>query len=162
MTGQATGASTRLTADINAAVTTIPVTSTAGFPEPGELIIEGERIVYSGTTATTFVGNVARPLIRGAGDTTATAHSSSEAVRTVESALINNAVDYNLAIISDATGLMAFIQVPIAIFDTIKTFVAAPWGFLGTDLAIITAVWGIMMLGMIMTIFVMLAGGRRV
>ena len=162
LTGQVSGASTRLTADIDDVVTTIPVTSTAGFPEPGELIIEGERIVYSGKTANTFVGNVARPLIRGAGDSTAATHTSGEAVRTVESALINNSVDYNLAIISDATGLMAFIQVPIAFFDTLKTFVAAPFGFLGTDLAIITAVWGIMMLGLIVTIFIQMAGGRRV
>ncbi len=162
LTGQVAGASTHLTADISATDTTISVASTAGFPEPGEFIIEGERIVYSGRTATSFVGNVARPLVRGAGDTTAATHSSGEAVRTQESALINNAVDYNLAIISDATGLMAFIQVPVAVFDTLKTFIAAPFGFLGTDLAIITAIWGIMMLGLIVTIFMMMVGGRRV
>jgi len=162
MTGQSSGASTRLTADLTADATTINVTSTNGFPEPGELIIEGERIAYSGTTATTFVGNVARPMIRGEGDTTAVAHSSAEAVRTVESALINNAVDYNLAVISDATGLMAFIQIPLAVFDILKTFVAAPFGFLGTDLAIITTIWGIMMLGMLIVIAIMMGGGRRV
>ena len=60
MTGQVSGASTRLTADITATDTTIYVTTTNGFPEPGTLIIEGERIVYSGTTATSFVGNPAR------------------------------------------------------------------------------------------------------
>ena len=162
MMGQVTGASTRLTADISAADTTINVSSTNGFPEPGTLIIEGERIVYSAIGATTFTGNPARPLIRGVGDSTAATHSSGEAVRTVESALINNAVDYNLAVISDATGLMAFIQMPLAVFDTIKTFAAAPWGFLGTDLAIITAIWGIMIMAMVVVIVIMMAGGRRV
>jgi len=154
MSGQVVGASTVLTADLTAAVATITVESTAGFPAPGTLVIEGERIDYPYTTATTFYGGLVFPLIRGADDSTAVTHSSGGVVRTVESALINNAVDYNLAIISDATGLMAFIQVPMAVFNILKTFIATPFGFLGTDLAIITAIWGIAMLGLIVSIFI--------
>ncbi len=162
MSGQVPSTSTVLTADINDSVTTIPVASTEGFPEPGIIIIEGERISYSSTTATTIKGNTARPLVRGSGDSTAVPHSSGETVRTKESALINNAVDYNLAIISDATGLMAFIQMPVAVFNILKTFVATPFGFLGTDLAIITAIWGIAMLGLIVSIIISMTGGRRI
>ena len=162
MSGQVVSVSTHLTANITDSDTTITVASTTGFPTPGIIVIEGERIAYCGTTGTTFKGGLVSPLVRGSGTSDAAAHSSGEAVRTVESALINSAVDYNISMISDATGLMAFIQVPVAIFNTIKTFIAAPFGFLGTDLVIITAIWGIAALGLVVSIMMSMVGGRRV
>ena len=86
MVGSVPGTSTTLTSDITDADTTITVARTTGFPEPGTIVIQGERITYSSTSATTFKGNLARPLVRGANETEAVAHSSGEAVRTVESA----------------------------------------------------------------------------
>ena len=162
LAGQVSGASTQLTANINSTATTITVSSTNGFPAPGILIIEDERITYSSKTSTTFTGNAARPLVRGSSDTTAVAHTAGTGVRTPESALVNSAVDYDLAVISDATGMMAFIQMPVAVFDILKTFIILPISFLGTDLAIITVFWGVMMLGLIISIIVAMAGGRRV
>jgi hypothetical protein len=63
--------STTLSADIDAAVTTIPVASTADFPSSGTLQLDFERINYTGTTPTTFTGAT-----RGAGSTPAAAHGN--------------------------------------------------------------------------------------
>lgn len=162
MVGESSIASTHLTADISAADTTINVATTNGFPEPGAIIIGGERIEYAAITDTAFKGTFLRSLVRGVGETTAVGHLKEADVRTPVNALINNAVDYNLAVIADATGLMAFATVSLAIFDILKTFVAAPLGFLGTDLAIIAVLWGIMFIGLIVTIAIAMMGGRRV
>lgn len=50
------GATTELTASIDANDTTITVASTANFASSGTIHIGTERIEYSGTTATTFTG----------------------------------------------------------------------------------------------------------
>jgi hypothetical protein len=160
-------ASTRLTADITNAGTTITVASTNGFPEPGIIIItspnqEEERIAYSSTTATTFIGTLARPLVRGSGGTTAIAHSEGDTVRMIESQLVNNSIDYNIAIIADSAGAQAFLSVPTAVFSILLSFATSPFGFLGTDLQILTVLWGICFLGMIIAFFISIAGGRRV
>jgi len=57
-----------LSADINSVVTTITVSSTAGFPANGRIRINNELIDYTGLTATDFTG-----CTRGAASTTAAA-----------------------------------------------------------------------------------------
>lgn len=163
MTGESvTGVSTRLTADITDSDTTIPVTSTQGFADTGFINIELERIAYSSKTDTTFTGNFARPMVRGANDTEAAAHTDGTAVRTIESALLNNSMDYNIAVISDASGIMAFVTIPLAIFDAIRSFIFLPMSFLGTDMQIIIYLWAAMILGLVITIGLAILGGRRV
>ena len=49
---------TTLSANINNAVTTIPVVSTTGFQNAGALLIGAELITYTGKTATSFTGCV--------------------------------------------------------------------------------------------------------
>ena len=78
---------TALTANINNAVTTIPVVSTASFPaasvaEPKAFFINDETITYTGTTPTSFTG-----CVRGALATTAAAHLSGDAVEGKQIAL---------------------------------------------------------------------------
>ncbi len=48
--------STNLGAAVAAGAVTITVLSTAAFPPAGEIVIEGDLITYTGTTATTFTG----------------------------------------------------------------------------------------------------------
>jgi hypothetical protein len=155
-------ASTHLTVDLSSAGTTITVASTEGFRTPGIIVIGNERIAYFDTTATTFVGTTFRPLTRGVTGTTAVAHLSGATVRMPESALINDSLDYNIALISDSAGLMSFVTVPLAVWNIITDFLFLPLSFLGTDLVIITVIWGIIVLGVIITAAVSLMGGRRV
>ncbi len=162
--GQVPPASTTLTADVTATqVTPISVASTNGFARPGIIIIgEDERVAYSSVTDTTFDGNIARPMQRGVGNTDAVIHLAGESVRMIESSLINNSIDYDMAVIADPAGAQAFLSVPIAIFDMILSFGTSPFKFLGTDLQIITAIWGIAFVGLVVSFAVTLAGWRRV
>jgi hypothetical protein len=60
---------------INAAVTTVTVDDTAGFPATGLILIDNELITYTGITTTTFTG-----CTRGAEGTIAASHSNNATV----------------------------------------------------------------------------------
>ncbi len=154
-------AATKLTATITDSSTTIPVTSTAGFPSTGTILIGSEKISYGSKTATTFKSAFASPLIRGADGTTAVAHAAGSVVRTREAYLINAALDYSIASISDSAGIMLFITVPKAIFDILKNFFTLPLSFLHGDLEVLAYLWGILLIGFVITLVVTMVGGRR-
>ena len=162
MQGQMDFARTALTADIAADDDTIPVLSTTGFSDVGLIIIGDERIAYSDTTATTFDETIAQPLLRGTGGTDAVAHSSGAKVSTLSGAMMNTAADYHIAVLADASGLQAFVAKPVAFFQLIGSFIFLPFTFLGTDLQILTVFWGVIGAGMLISLFILLAGGRRV
>lgn len=155
-------ATTTLTADIDDDDTTITVSSTNGFPDSGFIQILDERIGYASKTSTTFKGNPAQPVLRGANDTDAVAHYTGERVRTVESSMLNSSMNYKLAVLTDSSGIVAFVTIPWAILTLLGSFMILPLAFLGTDFAILTYLWGVISLGIIVSVAVSLAGGRRV
>ena len=156
-------ATTALTSDINDTDTVIDVISTVGFPKSGFINILDERIGYSSITDTQFRGTVAiKPVLRGTQGTEAVAHVAGERVRTVESAMLNQSVGYNLAVMSDASGAVAFVTIPYSFVALLISFFVLPLGFLGTDLAILTYLWGVVSVGLIVGLGIQLIGGRRV
>ena len=122
MAGEVDFARTRLTENIGSDNTTIPVSSTNGFPDTGILVILDERIAYASKTTTTFTGNLAQPLLRGAQNTDAVAHSSNERASTVPGSMMNTAASYHVAVLADASGLQAFIAKPLSFFQLIGSF----------------------------------------
>ena len=101
-------------------------------------------------------------MVRGASDTEADSHAVGELVRTVESSMLNQSMGYKLAVLSDASGVLAFVTIPYAFISLLVSFVILPLGFLGTDLEILTYIWGVVSIGIIVSFGVALAGGRRV
>lgn len=162
VSGQIDFAKTQLTVAIDDDDATLTVSSTTGFPSPGIIIIGDERIAYASTTSTTFRGNPAQPLLRGAEGTDAVAHSSGERVSTVPGAMMNTAANYHIAVMADASGLQAFIAKPVAFFQVIGSFFFLPLTFLGTDLQILAVFWAVIGIGVTVSLFATLAGGRRV
>jgi len=162
MQGSTSTATTELTADLTDVGTTVTVQSTNGFPDTGFIQILDERIGYASKTATTFKGNAAQPVVRGANDTEAVAHLDGELVRTVESSMLNQSLGYKLAVLSDASGLIAFVTIPITFLLLLVSFLILPLSFLGTDLEILTYIWGIIGIGILVSIGIAVAGGRRV
>ena len=160
--GQVPYVATRLTADIDSVVTTIPVASTGGFPDTGVIVIGDERIAYSDTTNTTFQDILARPVIRGTQGTTATVHEEGARVYTVQSSMLNASVQYNIAVIADASGLQGFITGTMALFQLLGAFFTLPIQFFGTDLEIIAILWAVLTIGIFVAIVIAMAGGRRV
>ena len=67
--------STALNGSHTDSVTTITVDSTTGFDSTGTIVVGTEEITYTGTSSTTFTGAT-----RGAGGTTAAAHSDDDTV----------------------------------------------------------------------------------
>jgi hypothetical protein len=162
MAGVNATASTTLTADVSVTDTTFSVIDTTGFGSSGTLTIGDENIVYTKTTATTFTGSWYKPVVRGASSTTATTHDAGAVVRTKEGSLINNSLNYTIALLSDASGLMAFITIPLAVFSLILNFIFLPISFLGTDMFFLTWIWAVIGLGLLVSIFISMSGGRRV
>jgi hypothetical protein len=72
------GVGSTLSAGIDAAVTTIPITSSTGFPATGTVGVGTEEITYTGVAGNTLTGAT-----RGANTTTAAAHLSAAAIGTV-------------------------------------------------------------------------------
>ena len=72
------GVASTLSAGINAAVTTIPITSSTGFPATGTVGVGTEEITYTGIAGNTLTGAT-----RGANSTTAATHSSGAAIGTL-------------------------------------------------------------------------------
>jgi len=155
-------AATYLTADLTADATTIYVADTTGFPEPGIIVIDDERIAYSDLSATTFGQKITQPMVRGAQDTDASAHSEGARVRTVEGSMLNSSMTYNIATIADASGLWAAVTIGLALLRLMGSFLILPTKFLGTDLMLIGVLWYVMAAGMLVSLGLALAGGRRV
>jgi hypothetical protein len=162
MQGSVSAATTELTADIDDTIKIITVRSTNGFPDTGFIQILDERIGYSSKTPYTFEGNLAQPTVRGANSTEAVAHSDGELVRTVESSMLNQSLGYKLAVLSDTSGLIAFVTIPLNFILLLVSFLVLPLSFMGTDLEILTYIWGIIGIGILVSIGIALAGGRNV
>lgn len=161
--GQSGITTTRLTSAITANETdSIPVASTVGFPDSGIIIIGDEHISYPDKDDTHFLDTTFNDIIRGSADTDAVAHVATDSVRTKESYLLNASIDYKIARITDSAGALAFIAMPVLLFDLVLTFFKLPLEFLGTDLAILTYIWMVVAVGMIIGFVIALAGGRRV
>jgi len=162
MGGSVSIASTTLTGDIEAGAITIPVRSTANFPAPGTIVIDEERISYPKTDGTSFMQTVGQPVVRGAENTEAVSHTSGAVVRQVEGSMMNTTVAYNIAVIADASGLWAALNIGLALMRILGSFLILPTKFLGTDLAILGIFWWVCAAGMIFSVGLALAGGRRV
>jgi hypothetical protein len=76
--------------------------------------------------------------------------------------MMNQSAQYNLSVVSDASGPMVFVTAPLAVLRLIGSYLHPPIAFMGTDLQILIYFWWVMMAGMIITVIIMLAGARRV
>jgi hypothetical protein len=161
--GQSGITATRLTDNITANETdSIPVASTVGFGNAGIILIGDEQITYPDKDATHFLDTTFNDIRRGGAGSDAVAHSSGATVRTKESYILNASIDYKIARITDSAGGLAYIAMPLLLFDLVLTFFKLPLEFLGTDLAILSYIWMVVAIGMIVGFVIALVGGRRV
>ncbi len=146
----------------------IYVRSTNGFADSGILQMDNEQIGYATKTANTFnrlsvIGLTVptQPMVRGANGTTAAAHAIGAVVRTPESNMMNQAINYKIAVLSDSSGVMAFVTVSLTLISLLVSFFVLPIAFLGSDLQVLTYIWGALVLGIIVSLWISLAGGRK-
>ena len=149
---------TDLTSDITATDVTIAVTSTVDYLGADYVIIGEEKILYSGTTATSFTG-----CTRGYDGTDAEAHSTGALVYTADASSINNALGFNIAAVQDTMGLWGTITIPFRfLFQTLPRIARMNMSFLTGSLAIIGWIWFALVAGFFITLALSLAGARRV
>lgn len=154
---------TRLEENITSSETSsIQVASTSGFPTAGTIVIEDEQILYGTKDSTHFLGTTFNPMDRGAGSTEAVAHLEDATVRTKETWALNASVDYKIARITDSAGFLDYVSMPFRLLDLLVTFFKLPLEFAGTDMAILTYIWGVVVIGMIVSVVISIIGGRRV
>lgn len=153
---------TALTAAVSdTEVATINVVSTEGFADSGFVTILEERISYPARTATTFNSSFLHNLGRGSTGTDATEHVTGEIVRTVESGMLNQSLQYQIATLTDSAGVIGFVTLPFRLLQLLITFVTLPVSFFGTDLAIIGYLWAILSIGVLVSFGLSIVGGRR-
>ena len=163
MEGTSRLANTPLTSALSdTEVNTINVVSTEGYANSGFITIGDERISYPGKTATTFKSSFLHSLGRGYGGTEAVAHSAGAIVRTVESGMLNQSLQYQIATITDSAGIVGFVTLPFRLLALLISFLTLPASFFGTDLAIIGYIWAVLSLGILVSFGLAIVGGRRV
>jgi hypothetical protein len=105
--------STYLPSSLNDSSTTITVASTNGFLSSDYIVIEKERVLYTGTTSTTFTG-----CTRGYDGTDAVAHAQNARVYGSETSVVNNALGFNIATTAATAGAASIIMIPYKFFTT--------------------------------------------
>ena len=132
--------STTLTSGItNVSTTPIPVTSTAGYPSSGAILIGTEIITYTAITATTFAGTITR----GAYSTSTSAHSAGDAITSVQGTtaatvtpMYLNTTDFSNGVVlqgPDNTSKVAFSYSGLYNLQFSAQFVNYASGFNGSD-----------------------------
>ena len=149
---------TDLAANLTANATTVTVLSTDDFLTADYMIIGSERIAYTNTTNTTFVG-----CTRGYDDTTAASHLVGARVYSPTANAMNNAAGFSIVAVQDTLGWAAIIAIPIMFFTVTIPHIMLTGRYLFTgDLAIIMWIYYAMVAAFIVTLALYLVGSRRV
>lgn len=151
--------STKLSADITSENTTLIADNTTGFLASDIIVIDEEEIGYTSRTSTTFTG-----LVRGYGDTEADEHDEGSFIYTKDSAAVNNAMGFSIVQTTDSMGAWAAPAIPILfLVKTIPRAIAnSDFGLMSSGLAMLSYFFLAMFAGIIITLAISLAGGRRV
>lgn len=115
-----------LTADISATDMAIPIADTSGWLNADVVIIGEEQIAYTSKTSTTLVVSQ-----RGYDGTTAEAHYTGENVYTRSASVFNRMASYNVGVVAETDGWLAFIKIPIAVVTLLFTLFTVNLTFLG-------------------------------
>lgn len=86
----------------NTSTDTIYVASTSGYLDADYIIIDGEKIAYTGKTDTAFTGC-----------TFEKSHLANAKVYSPSTSLLNNALGFNVGAITSSVGLFAVVTIPV-------------------------------------------------
>lgn len=150
----------RLATAMNDNVLAIEVANTDGYLDADYVIIGSEKVLYTSKTDTVFTVDANG---RGYGGTEATSHAVGDMVMTADASAVNNAFGFNVAATADSMGLWSTITIPFFFLTkTLPRIVMMNFSFLSGQLAILGWFFFAMGAGLIITLALSLAGGRRV
>lgn len=149
---------TDLSANVTSNATALPVLSTTDFLGEDYVICGEEKIFYTSTNATAFVG-----CTRGYDGTTAAGHTEGDRVYTAYASTINYALGFNLVAMQDELGWVSILAIPIMFFvRTIPQIIRMSTNLLTGELAIISWLLYAMAAGFVVTLALSIIGARRV
>lgn len=147
-----------LAAPIDADDVSIQVASTSDFLSADYIVIGEEKILYTNTDATHFLN-----CTRGYDGTTAKAHTAGAMIYTADASAVNSALGFSIAATSDSMGIWAAVTIPFYFLTrTLPHIVMMNFSFLSGQLAIVGWFFFAAGAGLIITLAISLAGGRRV
>lgn len=153
--------STRLAAAATSTDNVITVDSTDGFLKQDYIMIGSEKILFTNKTVVApfqFTG-----CVRGYGGTDPDSHSIDAMVYSADASVVNSALGFSIAATADSMGLWATVTIPFYFMTrTLPRIVSMNFSFLQGDLAIIGWLFFAAGIGLIITLGITLAGGRRV
>ena len=76
--------------------------------------------------------------------------------------MLNQSLQYQVATLTDASGVLGFITIPFRFLKLLLSFFTIPVSYFGTDLQIIGYLWAIVAIGILTVLGISLIGGRRV
>jgi hypothetical protein len=158
LSGHTEFAATTLTIAVDEDDAVLTVASTTGFPSKGVIALEDENISYSAKTDTTFQGILAQPLYRGTQGTEAASHAVGTVVSLAPASMMGMSAAYDVVALTDTAGPRAVVVAPLALFRLLGAFFLPHLEFLGSNLAIITYLWMVLVIGMIVALAVSLFG----
>lgn len=152
-------AATSLTEVVAADDLTLPVISTSGFLSSADYVeIKGEKVLYAGTTATSFT-----ECVRGYDGTTAQAYPAGTMVYSTSASTVNNAIGFNIAATVDSMGLWSIITIPFMFLTrTLPQLLLMPYQLFKGDLVIIAVILVLIQVAVAITIAMSFIGARRV
>lgn len=148
---------TDLTHNVTAVQTYLPVETTQDFYTEDMIQIADERIYYTSTNATAFLG-----CTRGYDGTTAAPHEVGRRVFSSRAAALNDAVGFNVIAVQDTLGWASFLAIPLAfLFVTLPHIMRAGTDLLTGNLSIIVWFWYLFVGAFIIYLGLTIMGARR-
>lgn len=134
------------------------VADTTGLLDSDTMQIGGEKIYYTGTTATSLTG-----ITRGYEGTEAKAHADNAQIYTEDAGAMNSALGFNVPLLADSMGWVAFIAIPVTfITTTIPRAIAYNYNFLQGDMFLVGLLFFALGAAFIFTLAWSVIGARRV
>ena len=149
-----------LTMNITSSETSIPVTSATGYSASGVVWIGQEQIKYTGIAGGALTGAQ-----RGFNSTEASSHSSGEAVKAEDNAILNSVFGFNVGQLVDTWGLFSFPIIFVNFFShTVPRMIQGNIGdlFQGNGLGIIVDLWLVFGSGFVFMLAMALINARKV
>lgn len=141
-------ATTALNGNLDSSATTITVDDTGMFLGNDYIIIEEEKIHYTGKTDTTFTG-----CTRGDDGTEAVAHADGALCMTEDSGVINYALGFNIGATAATFGALSIVTIPWMFFTvTLPRLIMWNFNFLQGELAIIAFFFFAVSIGLVVVI----------
>jgi len=158
-------AATSLTEAVDEDDATLKVVSTDGFLDTDYIeFSDGEKVLYTGTTAPPFDVFIAfTGCTRGYEDTTKIAHAAGTMIYTTSASTVNNAMGFNIAATVDSMGLWSIVTVPAQfLYKTMPRLLVMPYQLFTGDLVIFAVILVIIQMAVVITIGMSFIGARRV